>query len=171
MTQNNSANYNEAIMELGALICSPKNPNCINCPVNKYCEAYKDDLTNVIPFKSKSAAKPLAKIIVQIVKRKSQFLIARRKEYGLLGGYWEFPFKNIENEIELKKYSNIITVNGIKHSYTHFNFLMYPALINEDEIEISKKLYIENKWVKLKDINKYPIHKAMQKVLNILEKN
>jgi len=92
MPSQKSADYNEAIMELGALVCIPKNPICINCPINEYCEAYQDNLMNVIPLKSKSSVKPLIKVIVQIVKRKSQFLIARRKDHGLLGGYSEFPF-------------------------------------------------------------------------------
>ena len=165
----NSADYNEAIMEIGALVCMPKNPICINCPINNYCEAYRDDLTNVIPFKSKGPIKPLIKVAVQIVKNKSHFLITKRKDHGLLGGYWEFPFKNIKDEIELEKYSNKISIKGIKHSYTHFNLLMYPALLNENESKINKKLYVENKWVKLENIKNYPIHKAMQKILNVLE--
>ena len=165
----NSADYNEAVMELGALVCLPKNPDCINCPINEFCKSYEKDLTNLIPFKSISNAKPLKKIIVQIVQKKSLFLILKRKEQGLLGGYWEFPFKNIEHEQDLKKYIDNAFTKVIKHSYTHFNLEMYPVFIDEGNIEINKNLYIEDEWLKIGDIKKYPIHKAMQKVLHALE--
>jgi len=169
MPLQNSAVYNEAIMELGALVCLPKNPNCIVCPIKNYCESFRDNLTNIIPFKSKGPAKPLIKVAVQIVKSKSHYLITKRKDRGLLGGYWEFPIKNIEHENELEKHSNKISLKGIKHSYTHFNLLMYPIFLDQNESKINNKLYVENKWVKLKKIKNYPIHKAMQKILNILE--
>jgi len=162
MPLKDTANYNEAMMELGALICLPKNPNCKNCPVNKNCQAFKDNLTNVIPFKSKNAAKPLIIVIVQIVKR---------KEKGLLGGYWEFPFKSIENDDELEQYFSQIKFDSIKHSYTHFNLLMYPLVIKECELQVNKKLYVKNKWVNVEDVKIYPIHKSMQKVLKVITNN
>ena len=171
MPREEIANYNEAMMELGALICLPKNPNCNNCSVNNYCQAFKDNLTNVIPFKSKNAAKPLITVIVQTIKKKNKYYVGKRKDQGLLGGYWEFPFKSIENDDELEQYFTQIKFDSIKHSYTHFNLLMYPIVIKESGLQVNKKLYVKNKWVIIEDLKKHPIHKAMQKVIKVITNN
>ena len=171
MPSRDSANFNEAMMEFGALICLPKNPNCKNCPTNEYCQAFKDNLTSVIPFKSKNAAKPLITVIIQIVKKKNKYYIVKRKDQGLLGGYWEFPYRNLENDDEVELYSIKTKFESIKHTYTHFNLLMYPVLIKKSELQVNKKLYVKNKWVTLEDVKNLPIHKAMQKVLKIITNN
>jgi A/G-specific adenine glycosylase len=171
MPPKDSANYNEAVMELGALICLPNNPICDKCPANKYCESRKDNLSNIIPFKSKNAAKSLVTVVVQIVKKNNKYCIVKRKDHGLLGGYWEFPYKTIDNIDKQMIDSTVIKFDGIKHSYTHFNLLMYPILVKESELQVKNSLYIDYKWLTLKDVRKLPIHKAMQKVLKVIENN
>lgn len=72
---------------------------------------------------------------------------------------------------ELQKDSTRIQFDGIKHTYTHFNLLMYPIIQRESEFQVNNKLYVEHKWLKLEDVRKRPIHKAMQKVLMVIESN
>lgn len=52
----NSAAYNQAIMDLGAMVCTPANPKCMECPLQKHCIAYKQDLTGILPVRSKKQA-------------------------------------------------------------------------------------------------------------------
>jgi A/G-specific adenine glycosylase len=168
---NDSANFNEAMMELGALICLPKNPFCQKCPVMSSCLALENNLINIIPFKNKKAAKPSITVIIQIYKQSSKYYIVKRKDHGLLGGFWEFPIKIIENIQGLEAYNHKKIFNVVKHSYTHFNLLMYPVLITKNELHIKENLYTEFRWIELNKIRDFPIHRAMQKILEFIENN
>lgn len=171
LPRNNPGEFNESIMELGALICLPNNPKCHSCPIKNYCQAFKNNLVNVIPFKSKRRKIPLIRAIAQITINNNKYFIAKRKDSGLLGGFWEFPLKTIKSKIELQQIAKDNLNININHSYTHFNIIIYPILVDLKNIEFDQSLYENKKWVKFETIQEYPIHKAMQKVVNILQKH
>ncbi len=85
--------FNQALMELGALICRPKQPKCQACPLRLHCRARKSgrDLESIpVKKKIKRRKKPVS-IAIGIVKRRHQVLIAKRPAGTILGGLWEFP--------------------------------------------------------------------------------
>jgi A/G-specific adenine glycosylase len=157
-------------MELGALICIPKNPRCSICPLNKFCKSFHEDLVDIIPFKSKKKSKPEITAIVQITQQNSKYIIAKRKNTGLLGGFWEFPMENVKSA-DLIEYQEYHQLKEIKHSYTHFNLRLIPVFIRKKKLKLNNNLYVEKKWVKIDEIKKYPVHRAMQKVLESIEIN
>jgi len=83
--------FNEAMMELGAVICTPRAPVCALCPVAACCAALKEGAPERYPVKSPRRAKPHHQIAAALIWQEGRLLIARRPEKGLLGGLWEFP--------------------------------------------------------------------------------
>ena len=78
-------------MELGATVCTPTNPACFDCPLQKLCEAFKHDEQEILPEKQKAKAIPHYTIVVGIVYKDGKILIDKRRQNALLGGLWEFP--------------------------------------------------------------------------------
>ncbi len=126
--------WNEALMELGRRICTPRSPKCDTCPLAPYCKAKEFGKQEDLPTRPPRAKSPHHDVTAAIIRREDgQILIARRPFNGLLGGLWEFPGgkreagetleeclrREIREElgIEILVGSQMATV---KHAYTHF---------------------------------------------------
>jgi A/G-specific adenine glycosylase len=83
--------FNQALMELGALVCVPRNPICLLCPLFSPCAARKKGLVEILPVKPRRKARRRIETASALVVRRGQVLIARRSERGLFGGLWELP--------------------------------------------------------------------------------
>ncbi|MGD9240164.1 MAG: A/G-specific adenine glycosylase, partial [Desulfobacterales bacterium] len=77
--------FNQAVMELGALICKPRNPCCDACPLNPFCRAYTTNQVASFPKRQLSKATPQYHIAVGVVFKNDRVLITQRKAEGLLG--------------------------------------------------------------------------------------
>lgn len=83
--------WNQALMELGATICTPRSPKCTDCPIQRDCRAYAEGRVDELPVLSEKA-KPIPQKLQALVARKGgKVLLARRKSDGLFGGLWEPP--------------------------------------------------------------------------------
>lgn len=82
--------FNQALMELGARICLPRNPSCPECPVKGSCRGRKMGVASSIPPPARQRSRPVREVCAAI-RRKGRVLLARRPEAGLLGGLWELP--------------------------------------------------------------------------------
>ena len=84
--------FNQAMMELGALVCTPKNPDCASCPLAKMCAAKKDGSWADYPVKKGKRALPVRRVTSVIVRdAKGRVLLVQNREGGLLKGLWELP--------------------------------------------------------------------------------
>lgn len=177
--------YNQALMDLGATLCTPKDPACLLCPWQPHCQAYSQGTQQEIPMRTPSNPLPHKKIGVAVIRNEAQeILIDRRKAEGLLGGLWEFPGGKIEPgesvkeciKREIKEELDIeIAVDdhliSIDHAYTHFRITLHvhycrhlsgePQTIECDEI----------RWVTLDEIDQYPFPKANTKIIEALRQN
>ncbi|HYX42995.1 MAG TPA: A/G-specific adenine glycosylase, partial [Pyrinomonadaceae bacterium] len=86
-----AAAFNEALMELGALVCRPQKALCNVCPIRRFCRAFQEDRVGDLPVKSPRPAVPHHEIAIGVVHRQGKVLIALRPAEGLLGNLWEFP--------------------------------------------------------------------------------
>ena len=125
--------FNQALMDLGAIICTPKKPNCSSCPLQNFCVAYTKYDPEDFPKKEMTKIKPLQEIGIGLVfNQKGELLIDQRLESSSMGGMWEFPGgKKIPNESiektierELKEELGIVVKVGEKllsfeHAYTN----------------------------------------------------
>ncbi len=130
----NAGAFNQALMELGAIVCRPKSPDCGRCPLNAHCAAFQSGHPESFPRKQSRKPRPHHISGVGIVWRRGAVLIARRPERGLLGGLWAFPsarqkagerltsccLRAIREEtgVEAEIESRFRTV---RHTFTHFS--------------------------------------------------
>lgn len=125
--------FNQALMELGALVCRPKTALCRNCPVSAHCLAYGCNETDLFPVRRKTRPVPLHRLVAVVIQKGRKVLIVCRPENGLLGGLWEFPGDRIsEGESAIDACHRIVgqTLNlrvqnayewtQVRHAYTHF---------------------------------------------------
>ncbi|MDX2128986.1 MAG: A/G-specific adenine glycosylase [Chloroherpetonaceae bacterium] len=174
----NPGEFNEALMEFGALICTPKKPNCIGCPLRVYCKAYESASVGELPFKPKKPKIPHKEIAVAVVKKGEKVLIAKRPEGGLLPNLWEFPGGKIEpNETaeaccqrELLEETGLTIevqdkITSVKHSYTHFKITLHAFWATVIKGTARAKASQEIRWVKLTELNLFAFPKANQEVL------
>ena len=175
--------FNQAIMDLGATLCTRHRPSCLLCPWQTHCAAYRQNLQSELPMTESRAPLPHKQIGVAVIyDNDGRILIDRRKQEGLLGGLWEFPGGKIEpNEavedcvkreikeeldIEVAVNDRLITVN---HTYSHFKVTLNvfnctylsgePKPIECDEI----------KWVTLDEIGNYPFPKANGQIIDAIK--
>jgi len=126
--------FNQAMMELGALVCLPRSPNCPGCPLAPLCQARAMNAANRIPARSRRPAVPTVKRAVAVIRRSGRYLLARRPAEGLLGGLWEFPGEDQrEGEEPEQALRRLLAKTGLKiesdlgpafiqvrHAYSHF---------------------------------------------------
>jgi A/G-specific adenine glycosylase len=130
--------YNQALMELGALICRVRNPACFDCPVSRICEANRLSIQSELPVKSPRKPVPHYQVTAGIIWRNGRLLITRRPPKGLLGGLWEFPGgkqepgEELENCLkrEIREELGIAIEVGtrltsVEHAYTHFRITLH----------------------------------------------
>ncbi len=178
----NPSAFNQAMMELGALVCRPKNPKCSHCPVQKHCCAYKHGTTGKYPRRVPSAAIPEFHIAVGVVWKKDFILITQRRPEGLLGGLWEFPGGKVKkNETssgacvrEIAEETGLtIRVDShltrVKHAYTHFKIDMDVFICKHVSGRVRLNGPDDHRWVKLAHIHRYPFPGANHKFIPLLK--
>jgi A/G-specific adenine glycosylase len=82
---------NQAVMELGATVCTPRNPRCGDCPVRRFCAAYAAGTQNERPARKKAKPLPHEDTAVPVIERAGEVLLVRRPVDARLGGMWAFP--------------------------------------------------------------------------------
>lgn len=86
------SSFNQGLMELGALVCTPKNPSCLLCPVRDFCKAYHEGTQHDLPVKKKAKkVKTLQYIAVVLEDEDGKIIVRQRPSEGLLASLWEFP--------------------------------------------------------------------------------
>ena len=83
--------YNQALMELGATVCTPRSPRCLLCPVRAHCEAFAAGEAEDYPIAEAQPARPVEAFTVYLIVENGRVLVRQRPETGLLAGLWEFP--------------------------------------------------------------------------------
>ncbi len=175
--------YNQAVMELGATVCTPSNPDCLECPVSLHCTAFNTAQTESIPYKAPKKKVPHHQIVVGICRNESgRLLIALRPEDKMLGGLWEFPGGKVEPgeqhkqalERELKEELGVETVTGaklteIKHAYSHFKITLHAYLSSITKGEPKAKASRELRWIRPDELQDYPFPRANRKLTEILQ--
>lgn len=173
--------FNQAMMELGALVCTPKSPKCAECPLAKKCRAKETNTITSYPIKAPKKERPHYHIAAGIIWRGDEILIARRPENGLLGGLWEFPGGKLENgetlqqavareireELDVRvSVQELLTV--IKHQYTHFRITLHAfhcQYLSGDPKAIG---CTEWRWVKKEELDAFAFPTANRKILDQL---
>ncbi|WP_026675671.1 A/G-specific adenine glycosylase [Alkalihalobacterium bogoriense] len=169
--------FNQGIMELGALICTPKSPGCLLCPVRDACRAYAQGVQKELPIKQKKKQPRHVDIAAAVIRNEDgQVLIHRRGEDGLLAKLWEFPnhetlnveaqteelqgFLKEQYEIDVKINKN--PVQTVVHTFSHlvWNITVYEATLQNDAREKDDVKFVSNKTIEA-----YPFPVSHQKII------
>jgi A/G-specific adenine glycosylase len=169
--------FNQAIMELGALVCRPKSPHCSSCPLAGDCVEYRDHRTAELPLKSKRKPVPHHQIAVGIIWQDGNILIGRRRQDQMLGGLWEFPGgkqqpgesleETAQREIEEETGLRVRVASPycqVNHGYTHFKITLTAFRCEWVAGEAKPVSTDELRWVRLDELDDYPFPKANIKV-------
>jgi A/G-specific adenine glycosylase len=125
--------WNQALMELGARICTPRSPQCAVCPVRSACRAFHEGQVDALPRRRPRKPVPHYDVVAGVIERNGRVLIGRRPVKGLLGGLWEFPggkrgpgetdeealFREIHEELGLSVVVEA-PIATVEHAYSHF---------------------------------------------------
>lgn len=174
---NNPGDFNQAMMELGATVCLPRNPLCLSCPVAEQCLARHRGLQDKLPIRKKAAKLPLQVVAVGLIWKVGKLLIDKRKPEGLLGGLWEFPGgKRIRGEKlpativrEAKEELNIVIEPGrqvcvVEHAYSHFRVRLHVFECRFLSGRVRCRGCDEFRWVRPQDLDQFAFPGANRKI-------
>ena len=176
------ADFNQAIMELGALICRPTNPACHKCPLADLCQANRHGNTAFYPKRIASRKVPHRHLAIVAVLKKDKMLVVQRPLEGFLGGLWEFPpFPKPGGRLSMKELEAMILLatglkvavtrrlTQIRHAYTHFRLTGDVYLCQYQSGRVRLKNARSHRWVTLRTLVQLPLHKANHKFIDALE--
>ena len=171
--------YAQAIMDLGATICLPRQPRCPECPLAALCQARRDGIENDVPRQAHRKTAPVRRQVILLLQRGGELLVARRPEAGLLGGMWEFPCREIATEEKSEQVAaqrllelGCPTVPGllgpIRHVYSHFRLQgdVYRVSLSPETKIAEGEMF----WHDAEKLTDSPLHGAHQKALQLLMK-
>lgn len=175
--QRRAGDFAQAMMDLGAEICTPKKPSCLVCPVQQDCAASAQNLAELLPLKAAKAARPSRYGIAFLVQREDgAVLLRQRPEAGLLGGMLEVPStawgeallpKNEAVRSAPVRASWMLVAGTVVHVFTHFRLelVVYRALV---PIDASLTLWAEPercRWVQRHDLHSQALPSVMKKII------
>ncbi len=177
MPKKNLRSFNQAMMELGALVCRNREPVCSLCPLKTECRAYAKGIQEIIPQIKKKVLKDL-EVSVGIIERKGKYFIQKRPSKGLLADFWEFPGGKIEKRelpaqalkreikeelgVEVEKSKHFMRV---RHFYTQYRVKLHVSFCQLKSYPDSDATH---KWVSLKNLTKYPMPSGSAKIVDKL---
>ena len=178
-----AGDYNQALMDLGAMICVPKNPRCLTCPLMKICKARRAGTQGLRPVLKPKKKPPHFIHVAAVIVRRGRVLMAKRPSKGLLGGMWEFPngrlvsiggmdadpskevtrvlHKSYPIKCRRKKALGIV-----QHAYTHFKVTVYPYICELVSISNNSGLH----WVRLVELDEYPMGKVNREIARQIQR-
>lgn len=176
-----AGDYNQALMDLGSQICTPRAPACLVCPLQALCQAAALGLQAERPVMSSRPPVPLWTVTAAVIWRADRVLIARRPSRGLLGGLWEFPGGKLEPGETLpeglrREIAEELTVEvavgaelGVyRHAYTHFKVVLHAFACTLVTGEPQPQVASELCWALPAELPDFPMGKIDRQIAHRL---
>ena len=160
----------QAFMDYGSIICTPKNPNCLNCIINKYCKSYKSNQQNLIPYKSRIKTKKRKKFTRAyiFINEKNEILIRKRNSNGMLASMLEVPNDDWVKDKKLltadqmvKSLKTKLKPKGLfEYSFSHFDLEteIFYGNIKKSELSCAN-------WIKKSTYSNSSMPTVMKKIV------
>jgi A/G-specific adenine glycosylase len=173
--------YNQALMDLGSMICTPRQPACNRCPTSDFCLAFARGTQAERPIRDRGPMTPHHTVTAGVWQRDGQVFIARRPESGLLGGLWEFPGGKCEGDesLEICLQRELMEELGIPvevgeaiivvdHAYTHFHVTVHAFSVSSGVRNPKALEHAELRWVDISQLSHFPMGKVDREISRAL---
>jgi A/G-specific adenine glycosylase len=178
------AQHNQALMELGALVCTPARPQCGQCPVQRLCRAKQQGLTEELPVTMRRPDPVDVSDAAAIIWSKGRTLVVQRTQRERWGGLWELPRVSIEHGrdarqvlqghvraklgLEIDIGPAVLT---IKHSVTHHRITLtcYESRLVKGELELRD--YDDSRWITPARLPNYPCSAPQRKAFDFVRRS
>ena len=174
LDKNSPADYNQSIMDFGALHCTPKFPNCDTCPFKDSCFALNKGSVSELPVRSKRL-KVINRFLHYIIINDNGSVFIRKRDAGIWKGMYEFPFLEFQKDISEKEilrseawgdlfknknYSIVSISESYVHKLSHQKLNVKFWRISVNRISISKYLRVQ-----ISDLEDYPVSRLIEKFM------
>jgi A/G-specific adenine glycosylase len=149
-----ASDYAQALMELGALLCRPKNPLCDQCPLTKNCKSFKNNDFEIIKERKKKIDKFY---LLNVYKKNNKFLLVKNTKFGFLKNLKIFPMS------EISKHNNLEKALNFKISNMNMNVVIKFSKI--------KSIILNSYWIDSSKLDSYTLPTFTKKIFSYLEKN
>jgi A/G-specific adenine glycosylase len=173
--------FNQALMELGALVCTPNAPDCPSCPVRTHCAALRDGLQHEIPKRAPAEAITTVEAVAVVVQHDQRVLLVRRPEGGRWAGLWEFPHgERLAEEAtstaaarlaqELAGLEVVVgdEVARVNHSVTRYRIRVVCHEARWRAGSFVSAYYVEGRWCTLEELAALPVSVAQRALARAL---
>jgi A/G-specific adenine glycosylase len=170
-----AGDFNQAMMELGALVCLPRAPACARCPLADTCHARRGGTQSEFPFRPAQKDSPVRHACAVVVRRQGRVLLVQRPAGGLLGGFWELPGGETQHRPDAHaaaaavKRQTGLNVSGpasrgaLTHVFSHFRLQL--ALFTA--ARAVGRLRTPGRWCSAADLARLPIATAHRRALQV----
>lgn len=170
--------FNSALMELGATVCTPRNPQCLICPVRSHCVAYREQIQDQIPPPKKSKPTPLSLRRVFVISCEFQggpkVLIEQRPPSGRWAGLWQFvtvPVDSLGEKLlppELPfRIDPPVMLGEVSHGLTHRRYT-FQAFAARADASASQANLAPRIWTGLDELDHYPMSKPQLAIARLM---
>jgi A/G-specific adenine glycosylase len=173
------ADFNQAVMELGALVCRPRRPLCPRCPVRRFCLAFRSRKQEKRPQPKRRPAKKI-ETVVAVIERNGRFLIQKRPASGLLACLWEFPGgkrergeslesalrREIREELGVSVKTARLLIR-VRHAYTRFRVTLYAyETVLQGVPRLGRRTH---RWVSRRGLESYAFPSGNARIIDFLK--
>ncbi|HEY1628281.1 MAG TPA: A/G-specific adenine glycosylase [Tepidisphaeraceae bacterium] len=176
--KNRPGDFNSALMELGATLCTPRSPQCLICPVKKHCQAFAAGLQDQIPLPRKKSAPPLLHRRTFCLRNdKLKWLIEQRPPRGRWAGLWQFVTSEADESpvsaatVHLAagvKSSTPRQISTIRHALTHRRY-RFDVYLCDVRHPCKQNRGAARRWVALDELEQYPLPRPHVRIAEFLK--
>ncbi len=171
-----TADFNQAMMDLGAMVCLKTNPLCGQCPLSQNCLSFKYSTQQQYPGRKPKQSKPHKNTVMLLHRHRHSVLLYRRPPTGIWGGLWSLPEVDNVDEINHWQQAHLglevpvhqVSENIIRHQFTHFSLDISVAVAKLDCLPAKLADSGSHEFVPLNEISAYALPTPVKKILNQL---
>ncbi len=175
-----ASDFNQAMMDLGALICKPRAPACMVCPVARHCLARRRGTQHQLPVRTSRGPLAQRQAVAAVWQLNGRVLVRRNPTKGLLGGLWSFPGGLLEEgETPLAGLRRLTdqqlgiavqvgsSLSPLKHTYSHYKVTLQPYRCQFASRQLRERK--DTRWIDLTELRKLPMGKLDRRLADELQ--
>lgn len=173
ISEKNPSAFNQALMELGALVCTPKSPSCLLCPVQQHCLAYQAGVEQTLPVKNKKTKQSTKSYFAFVLEdEEGRYVLEQRPAQGLLAQLWQFPMVD-QTEVDkrhLKVYiqerfqtevNQVTELQPVKHVFSHLTWHLQVLHVKiQTDLQLSERM----RQLTMEELDAYPLPVSHQNI-------